>query len=155
MGAKRRKSRKQLTTNTRYQKQLERITFFLERSLGGNFILTEFRKAKLKVEPHSAWFRHDTPDTEWLPVAGKNKWVVLMRDQKIGTRRLELEALLNSRVKAFVLTTGELRNKENARIFINAMPAICNMVERLDFPFIARVSVNGAVKIWKSARRKR
>src|SRR5438270_3157614 len=117
MGAKRRKSRKRLTTKTHYRKQLKRITFFLERSLGGNFILGEFRKAKLTVEPHSAWFRHDTPDTEWLPEVGGKKWVVLMRDKKIGTRPLELEALMNGRVKAFVLVTGELPNKENARIF--------------------------------------
>ena len=78
-----------------------------------------------------------------------------MRDQKIGTRPLELEALMNARVKAFVLVTGELPNKENARIFIKAMPAICAMSETNKFPFIARVSKSGKVKIWKSGKRKR
>ncbi len=78
-----------------------------------------------------------------------------MRDQKIGTRPLELEALINGRVKAFVLTTGELPNKENARIFIKAMPDICSMVEANNFPFIARVSINSSVRLWKSGRRKK
>jgi hypothetical protein len=72
-----------------------------------------------------------------------------MRDQKIGTRKLELEALLNSGVKAFVLVTGELKNKDNARIFIKAMPAICTMAEANSFPFIARVLINSKVVLWK------
>jgi hypothetical protein len=142
-----------LITKTHYQKQLERITFFLERSLGGDFILNEFRKAGLTVEPHSNWFRHDTPDTKWLPEVGKKNWVVLMRDQRIGKRPLELQALLNSGVKAFVLVTGELKNKENARIFIKAMPAICTMTEANDFPFIARVLINSKVVLWKKAKK--
>jgi len=75
-----------------------------------------------------------------------------MRDKKIGIRRLELDALLNGGVKAFVLTTGELPNKDNARIFIKAMPAICTMAESNRFPFIARVSENGAVKLWKKGK---
>jgi hypothetical protein len=79
----------------------------------------------------------------------KRNLVVLMRDQKIGTRPLEREALMNAHVKAFVLTTGVLPNEENIRIFIKAMPAICAMVDKYKFPFIARVSINGTVKLWK------
>ena len=79
--------------------------------------------------------------------------VGLMRDQRIGKRPLELQALLNSGVKAFVLVTGELKNKENARIFIKAMPAICTMTEANDFPFIARVLINSKVVLWKKAKK--
>ena len=107
------------------------------------------------MEPHSAWFRHDTPDTEWLLEVGPKKWVVLMRDQKIGTRPLEREALMNARVKAFVLVTGQLPNQENAQIFIKAMPAICRMSMVNNFPFIARVSKTGKVKLWKFRKPKK
>lgn len=112
-------------------------------------MLSEFRKAGLTVESHSAWFRHDTPDTQWLPRVGRKGWVVLMRDQKIGTRPLELQTLINAGVKAFVLTTGQLSNQQNFQIFIKAMPAICSMAESTSLPFIARVRPSGAVERWK------
>jgi len=69
------------STSTASEKQLKRTTFFLERSFGGKLVLEKLRKAGLKVEPHQARFRHNTPDTEWLAVVGEKKWIVLMRDQ--------------------------------------------------------------------------
>jgi hypothetical protein len=118
-------------------------------------MLSALRKAGLTVEPHTAWFRHDTPDTEWLPEVGRKGWVVLMRDQKIGKRPLEFQALINGKVKAFVLVTGELPNKDNAQIFIKAMPAICTMVETNNFPFLAKVRTNGSVELWKGGAKRR
>src|SRR5947209_12353753 len=108
MRARHRTLPKQSNTSAHYQKQLKRITFFLERSCGGKTVLHELRKAGLRIEPHSRWFKHNTPDEVWLRQVGEKKWVVLMRDQKIGKRLLQLNALLTSGVKAFVLVTGDL-----------------------------------------------
>jgi hypothetical protein len=74
----------------------------LERSFGGKILLKELRKAGMKVVPHSARFRHDTKDEQWLAYVGKRRFIVLMRDQAIGRRLLELEALLYAGVKSFV-----------------------------------------------------
>lgn len=160
MGAKRRKSSRQSITNTRFQKRLKQVTFYLERSLGGRIILEELRKAGLKVEPHSKYFRPSTEDIDWLPVVGRNGWIVLMRDQRIGKRSLELEALLNGGVKAFVLVSGNLKNAENAAVFVKALPKMLSMIAQNDCPFIAKVSRQGTVKMWqkrsqRSKRRKR
>src|SRR5258705_8537713 len=150
MGAKRRKSKKLSSTSTPNVRQLKRTTFFLERSFGGSLVLAELRKAGLKVVPHSARFRHNTPDIEWLKVVGEKKWVVLMRDQNIGRRPLELEALLQARVKAFVLVEGQRPDRENAKVLIKATPRIVKMLADYDFPFIARVRRDSSVVLWKS-----
>jgi PIN like domain len=134
-----------------FQRQLKRKTFFLERSLGnGKVIVEELRKAGIKVEPHAKWFRHDTPDPIWLPIIGEKKWIVLMRDQEIGRRLLELDALIDGGVKAFVLVSGQLKDFDNAQIFIKAMPRILSMVDENSFPFIAKIQKDSTVDIWKT-----
>jgi hypothetical protein len=45
-------------------------------------------------------------DAEWLPVAGRHGWVVLMRDKRVRSRPGERQALLKNNVRAFVLTTA-------------------------------------------------
>lgn len=45
-------------------------------------------------------------DAEWLPVAGRHGWVVLMRDKRVRARPGERQALVRSNVRAFVLTTA-------------------------------------------------
>jgi hypothetical protein len=101
------------------------------------------------VEPHKKWFRHNTPDEDWLPVVGEKKWIVLMRDLRIGQHVIELNALLTSKVKAFGLVSSELTDKQNAEIIIKALPKIFDMIEANDFPFIAKVQKNSSVELWK------
>jgi hypothetical protein len=72
-----------------------------------------------------------------------------MRDKKIGRRPLELEALLQGRVKAFALVQGTLPDTENAQILVRALPRILNLVAATDFPFIARVHKDSTVELWK------
>jgi hypothetical protein len=150
MVARRRKSKKRSSTSTPNEKQLKRTIFFLERSFGGTLVLEELRRAGLKVEPHQARFRHNTPDTEWLAVVGEKKWIVLMRDQKIGRRPLELEALLRAGVRSFVLVEGQLPDRENAKILIKAIPRMLEIISEHRFPFIARVRLDSSISIWKT-----
>ena len=112
-------------------------------------IRDELRKAGLQVEPHNKWFRHDTADEVWLPKVGKRKWIVLMRDKKIGTRPLELDALLYGGVKAFALISGQLRDSESAKIIIKALPNIFDKINENDFPFIGKILRSGDVVLWK------
>jgi len=102
------------------------------------------------VEPHSKWFRHNTPDEVWLLEVGEKKWIVLMRDLRIGKRIIELNALLVGGVKAFALVSGEMSDAQNAAIIVRALPKVFDMVEANDFPFIAKIQKNGSVELWKT-----
>lgn len=48
----------------------------------------------------------DAKDHEWLPVAGRHGWVVLMRNKRVRSRPGERRALRENGVGAFVLTGG-------------------------------------------------
>lgn len=116
----------------------------------GKQVAAALRDAGLKVETHATWFRHDTPDVIWLTVVGHFDWVVLKRDKNIGKNFIELDALLDAGVKSFVMVSGQLKDIENASIFIQALPKIFEMIDANDFPFIAKVFRDSSVELWKT-----
>jgi hypothetical protein len=90
------------------------------------------------------WYDHfaGKEDVEWLPAIGERGWVLLTKDKDIRRRPLEIEAILNARVRAFVLTATELRREEQAEIFLQAMPKI-HRVCRRSGPFIFNITRMG------------
>ena len=85
-----------------------------------------------------------------MAVVGEKKWIVLMRDQNIGRRPLELQALLQAGVRSFVLVEGQLPDRENAKILVKAIPRMFEMINEHGFPFIARVRRDSTVVLWKT-----
>jgi hypothetical protein len=60
-------------------------------------------------------------DEEWLERAGSEDWVVLTKDKRIRRRPAEIDAIRRHRVRAFVLTSGQLTSSQLAdRFCINA-----------------------------------
>lgn len=114
----------------------------------GKEVAASLRNAGLKVESHATWFRHDTPDEVWLTVVGYFDWIVLKRDKKIGKNVIELDALLDADVKSFVMASGQLKDVENAAIFIRALPKIFETIDANNFPFIAKVFRDNRVELW-------
>ena len=117
--------------------------------MGGKIIREKLREAGLRVESHHVRFRHNTDDQIWLQVVGEKKWIVLMRDLAIGRRLLELDALLDARVKSFAIVSGQLKDADSAVIIIKALPKIFEMIEQNNFPFIAKVQKDSTVNLWK------
>lgn len=113
-------------------------------------IFQELRNAGLKVEAHNTRFRHNTDDADWLRVVGEKKWIVLMRDLEIGRNPIELNALLNARVRAFALQRGDWPDGENAKLVLSVIPKILRVLRENNFPFIAKIMKNETVFIWKT-----
>lgn len=122
-------------------------TFFVERSLGGRVVPSALRLAGVEVEIHNDHFAQDSKDEEWLSEVGRRGWVVLTKDQRIRYRPTELNALMKARVRAFVLTAGELQGREMAEIFLRALPSISRCLGKTPPPFIARVTRGGDVSV--------
>lgn len=63
--------------------------------------------AIMKVRDDVMWleplFPHNTKEVNWLPVAGDQGWLTILRDKKIRTRPGERQAIISHRVGAFVL----------------------------------------------------
>lgn len=86
-------------------------------------------------------------------MVGEKKWIVLMRDKKIGQRPIQLQALMAARVRAFVLVTGELKDSENAAIIVKALPRILTILaSRTEYPapYIAKIHRDGGVYMWRT-----
>lgn len=96
---------------------------------------------------HDDHFLPDAKDEEWLTAVGRQGWVVLTKDIRIRYRNLERAALMRAGVGAFVLTTGDLKGDEMAKIFVKALPAISKFLAKHRKPFIAKVIRGGTVSM--------
>jgi hypothetical protein len=113
--------------------------------LGKKVIAAALRQVGEEVHVHDDYFFPDQRDETWLREVGRRGWVVLTKDSRIRYRGPELAALQRARVRAFVLTSGDLQGTEMAEIFVRALPAIKRFVAKNAPPFIARVTKSGAV----------
>ena len=116
------------------------VTFYVDECLGRH-VPGELTAAGYDVRP---WYEHfaGRDDAEWLPAIGERAWVLLTKDKDIRRRPLEIEAILNARVRAFVLTATQLRREEQAAIFLRAMPKIHRICRRTG-PFIFNITRMG------------
>ena len=126
-------------------RRLEAVTFFIDRSLGSRLLSAALRSAGARVEIHDDHFPQDTPDSEWLSEVGRRGWVVLSKDVRIRRDKLERAALLEARVKAFLLTQQGLAGADMAEIFIRAVPEMVRRATRAKRGFICTVSRSGQV----------
>jgi hypothetical protein len=134
------------------------LTYFVDECLGRHFVVEALREAGAHVEVHYQHFQPGSPDAEWLPVAGQRQWIVLTKDRHIRRRELEIQAIVNARVRAFVLTAADLTGREQAVAFVRALSKMNRMSAASRGPFIGRVGESGGISILplpRSRRRKK
>jgi hypothetical protein len=119
---------------------------FLDRSLGRRQVPNLLRAAGLRLQTLSEVYGipadEDVADVEWLRLAGTHGWIVLMKDEKIRYRAAERDALVRHGVRAFCLTSGNVRASEMADLFLSAMDAITEACAASG-PFLYAVSPRG------------
>ena len=130
-------------------------------------MLPEALRARgLRVIARADRFPAGVTDPEWLTEAGAQGWLVLTKDKAIRHRTNELQALINSGVRAFVLSAGEMTGPEQAGLFGRIVPTLRKFVAELPSgPFVVRVSKDGRCDVlvappekgmarrWKGRRR--
>jgi hypothetical protein len=100
----------------------------LDRSLGSVQVPRILRAAGLRlqtlVDVYGSPADERIEDPQWLRLAGERGWVVFMKDQRIRYREVERAAVLDSRVRAFCLSSGNLRSPEMAGHFLARLAEI-------------------------------
>jgi len=86
-----------------------------------------------------------TPDADWLRTAGEKKWIVLMRDQRVRHRTLEVASLRDAGVGAFVLTAGQATAQATANVILSRLPKMLNISRSERRPFLYTLGINGAL----------
>jgi hypothetical protein len=123
------------------------LTFFVDRSLGGKVVAQALRQQGEKVIVHDDVFPQDAFDEVWLTRAGTEGWIVLSKDRKIRYRANEHAALKAAKVRAFVLTGGNMPGEAMAQAFIEALPRMKELAATRTPPFLATVSAGGRVAL--------
>jgi predicted nuclease of predicted toxin-antitoxin system len=131
----------------------DRLVFFTDANLGRRVVPEALRTAGEEVKVHDDCFAAGTQDLVWLREADRNSWVVLTKDSRIRYRRNEMEALLSSGARSFVLVSRNLPGKEMAKIFVRALPGMKKLCAALPAPFIAHVHHDGKVVLMKTVRK--
>lgn len=87
-------------------------------------------------------------DVEWLPIAGRNGWIVVMRDKKIRVRHHEREALLEAGVRAFCFTGGGNYSKwQLLDLFVRQVDAMTRVAAEPG-PYICSVTQAGVRRLF-------
>ena len=99
--------------------------FVLDRSLGRRQVPDLLRGSGLVVHPLAEVFGvpadESVDDRVWLERVGAERWVVLMKDERIRYRPAERAALLDHGVRAFCLTNGNLPARAMAEHFLASL----------------------------------
>jgi hypothetical protein len=84
---------------------------------------------------------------------GYHRWILLTKDSRIRYRRNEMQALLSSKTRSFVLVSSNLPGAEIAQIFVKALPRMKRLCHRQRPPFIAHVHKDGTVVLMRTPQR--
>jgi hypothetical protein len=83
------------------------------------------------VIAHDDVFPQDTDDAVWLAEAGRRRWVVLMKDDRIRYRPGERSMVLSAGVPCFCLNPSKgMTGDEIADALVAALPRILRIVAK-------------------------
>ena len=109
-------------------------------------------EALKKVRDDVFWFEdkfsHNTKDIEWLPVAGANQWLVIVRDKKIRTRPGERRVLIEHNVGCFIVSQKRnLTRWEYLKLLAATLDKMEEFFATTRRPFMCKVDASGKLSV--------
>lgn len=90
-------------------------------------------------------FPHNTKEVEWLPVAGANDWLVILRDKKVRTRPGERAAIIKHSVGCFIIHQKKnLTRWEYLKLLVKTLDKMEDCFATTPRPFIYKVDSVGS-----------
>ncbi len=126
------------------------LEFFLDRSLGRHHVAKSLRETGWALRTHHEVYAdrdEQVPDVEWLELCGRDGLPVLTKDRRLRYRPAEIQAIRQFSVRAFVLTAGSLRAREQATRFDRSRQRIEEACDEAG-PLIYAVHVARIVRIF-------
>jgi hypothetical protein len=99
--------------------------------LGKKQIVQLLRDEGFKVEAHDDHFSEDTPDTHWIPIVAKKKWVALTNDKCISRNSLEIDAHMTAGGRAFT-PKGKMHPLEFGRLIVQSRERIFRYLKQAE-----------------------
>lgn len=125
--------------------------FFIDRSLGRYQLAKALRErgvaAHTMAEVYGEKVGQGLDDETWLADAGRNHWIVLMKDDRIRYRPAELQALIAHGVRAFCLTNANLRGFEQVERVLANLAGMLHTAKDSG-PYIYGIYAAGLRQLW-------
>jgi len=119
---------------------------FLDRSLGRKKVPDLLRAEGLRVVTLAEHYGipHDetVEDVEWLQLCGERGWFAVMKDDRIRYVGAERHALVESRVRAAVITNANLSAADMASRIIRALTDLAEISSDREGPFLFALQQN-------------
>ena len=112
------------------------------------------RAAGVDIRVHDELFPQATQDVVWLEEAGKQRWVVVTRDNRIRYNQLEKQAVIAAGLRFFSITSSSLTGDEAAVLILSAldkMSRLCRLHSTRGF--IAKISRGPDVTVIEKGRK--
>jgi len=84
------------------------------------------------------------PDAEFLPLIGERQWILITKDKNVRKNQLEVEAILSSGVRAFVVTATSLNHEQLTQLVLRVAPKLTR-ISRQSGPFVYNITATGIV----------
>jgi hypothetical protein len=124
-----------------------RRTVFIDRNSGGRTFRDLLRQADIKAILHDEVLGAETPDEEWLRLAGDEGWLVVTGDNQTTRSPLFLRQLQRSNVHVFVLIGLNGASREGkARCIIDCHEQLCHLAATNPAPSLWRVGKDGRIR---------
>jgi hypothetical protein len=128
--------------------RLDPFTIFLDENHQDNPHILEVLTKNLRndeqvIKHRDAGFMAGEFDENWLPIAGRNGWIVISADARLWRRSILREVLFRAGVRAFIFTENNLRGETRAQILAKALPRMRELVRDNQPPFVASLTVEG------------
>ena len=118
---------------------------FIDRCAWSRRLGEALREASIPFIVHDDKFPKDCADVDWLPVVGREGWVVITRDKNIRRKPNELQAFKTANVVAFALASGNASAEDTARLVVGLYPQILRKVRGANPPAMFSVSLAGTI----------
>ncbi|HEY3316741.1 MAG TPA: DUF5615 family PIN-like protein [Bacillota bacterium] len=120
------------------------MTYLFDCSLSPR-VPRELRAAGIDAKINKDLFLEGLADDLWLPVAGKEGWIVVGRDRSYHRNPSELAALRQYKIGCIYLGGARARQDVLAALFIAHQGRIEDLIQTTEKPFIYRLPLNGRI----------
>lgn len=143
MASAKRKSKKPSASNG--AAPLDGPPLFIDRCAWSRRLGEALRDADIPFIIHDEKFAKDCEDVDWLPVVGREGWIVITRDKNIRRKPNELKAFREAKVIAFTLASGNTSAEDTARLVVALYPKILRKVRGAKPPAMFSITLIGKI----------
>lgn len=118
---------------------------FIDRCAWSRRLGEALHQAGIPFIAHHERFAPACPDTDWMKVAGQNRWIVITRDQAIRRKPNELKAFRDAGLVMFALASGNASAEDTARLVVELYPKLLRKARASKPPAMFSVTLSGAI----------